>query len=44
MPAPTKLELRGRLETAVAPYLTPAGLEFGGVTLVASGLHPVRAS
>ena len=44
MPEPTKLELRGRLETAVAPYLTPAGLEFGGVTLVASGLHPVRAS
>ena len=44
LPEPTKLELRDRLETAVAPYLTPAGLEFGGVTLVASGLHPVRAS
>lgn len=44
LPEPTKLELRDRLETAVTPYLTPAGLEFGGVTLVASGLHPVRAS
>ena len=44
LPEPTKLELRDRLETAVAPYLTPAGLEFDGVTLVASGLHPVRAS
>ncbi len=37
LPEPAALALRGRLEEAVRPYRTPAGLEFGGVTLIASG-------
>jgi SAM-dependent methyltransferase len=44
LPEPAMQELRARLETAVAPYSSPAGLEFGGVTLVATGLHPARGS
>jgi SAM-dependent methyltransferase len=44
LPEQVVRELRGRLEVAVAPYATPTGLEFGGVTLVATGRHPARAS
>ena len=29
--------LRARLEAAVGPYRTPAGLDFPGVSLLASG-------
>jgi hypothetical protein len=34
---PARRELRARLEAAVRPYRTPAGLEFPGVSLVAAG-------
>ena len=37
LPADAALALRARLEEAVRPYETPAGLEFPGVTLIASG-------
>ncbi len=37
LPEHAALALRGRLEEAVRPYETPAGLEFPGVTLIASG-------
>jgi len=37
LPAPAAQALRGRLEEAVQPYATPSGLEFPGVTLIASG-------
>ena len=37
LPAPASQALRGRLEEAVQPYATPSGLEFPGVTLIASG-------
>jgi SAM-dependent methyltransferase len=37
LPEPAARALRGRLEEAVRPYETSAGLEFGGVTLIASG-------
>lgn len=37
LPEPAALALRGRLEEAVRPYQTPAGLEFGGVALIVSG-------
>ena len=33
-------ELRGRAREAAKPYETPAGLEFPGVTLVASRRRP----
>jgi hypothetical protein len=33
-------ELRGRAQEAAKPYETPAGLEFPGVTLVASARRP----
>ena len=34
---PARRELRARLQEAVRPYRTPAGLEFPGVSLVAAG-------
>jgi SAM-dependent methyltransferase len=37
LPAPAMVELRRRLEKAVAPYVSPEGLAFPGVTLVGSG-------
>ncbi len=37
LPADAALALRARLEEAVRPYETPAGLEFPGVTLIVSG-------
>jgi SAM-dependent methyltransferase len=37
---PARRELRARLEEAVRPYRTPAGLDFPGVSLVASGRRP----
>ncbi len=37
LPADAARALRARLEEAVRPYVTPAGLEFPGVTLIASG-------
>jgi SAM-dependent methyltransferase len=37
LPEPARRQLRDRLEAAVRPYRTPAGLDFPGVSLVASG-------
>lgn len=37
LPEPARRQLRERLEAAVRPYRTPAGLDFPGVSLVASG-------
>ena len=36
LPEPARRQLRDRLEAAVRPYRTPAGLDFPGVSLVAS--------
>jgi SAM-dependent methyltransferase len=40
LPADGANALRSRLEDAVGPYRTPTGLEFPGVSLVASGRRP----
>ena len=40
LPDPARRELRARLEEAVRPYRTPGGLDFPGVSLVASGRRP----
>ncbi|HZB57842.1 MAG TPA: methyltransferase domain-containing protein [Actinomycetota bacterium] len=37
LPEPARRQLRDRLEAAVRPYRTPAGLDFPGVSLLASG-------
>jgi hypothetical protein len=37
LPDPDRRELRARLTEAVRPYQTPDGLDFPGVSLVASG-------
>jgi enediyne biosynthesis protein CalE5 len=37
LPDPARRELRARLTEAVRPYQTPDGLDFPGVSLVASG-------
>ena len=36
LPEPAMLALRARLQEAIAPYTTPAGVEIPGVTLIAS--------
>jgi hypothetical protein len=36
LPAEAEQAIRARVREAVAPYATPAGLEFPGVTLIAS--------
>jgi len=40
LPDPARQQLRARLEEAVRPYRSPAGLDFPGVSLVASGRRP----
>jgi SAM-dependent methyltransferase len=40
LPDPARQQLRARLEEAVRPYRTPAGLDFPGVALVAAGRRP----
>jgi ubiquinone/menaquinone biosynthesis C-methylase UbiE len=40
LPDPARRELRARLEEAVRPYRSPDGLDFPGVSLVASGRRP----
>ena len=37
LPEPARRQLRDRLEAAVRPYRTPAGLDFPGVSLLVSG-------
>jgi SAM-dependent methyltransferase len=37
LPDPARWELRARLEEAVRPYRSPAGLDFPGLSLVAAG-------
>jgi len=37
LPEPARRQLRDRLEAAVRPYRTPAGPDFPGVSLLASG-------
>jgi hypothetical protein len=36
LPDPARRELRARLEEAVRPYRSPAGLDFPGVSLLAA--------
>ena len=40
LPDPARQQLRTRLEEAVRPYRSPAGLDFPGVSLVAAGRRP----
>ena len=40
LPEGARLSLRARLAESVAPFQTPAGLEFPGVNLLATGRRP----
>jgi len=40
LPDPARQQLRARLQEAVHPYRTPAGLDFPGVSLLAAGRRP----
>ena len=43
LPDPARRELRARLEEAVRPYRSPAGLDFPGVSLLAAAQRTWRA-
>ena len=40
LPEPARHELRARLAEAVRPYQTPTGLDFPGVSLLATARRP----